>query len=163
MLHTIWITPCFAPARVRFNSPSGCPSFPRAVADWNFDRTWLKFCAKDFWEHPYNIHRHAGSMAQYCCRPINFRNIDQNLWSEPDPKTLSSPPQKKTIERASSWPVISSVILPIRNFIVCGRRIVCPCLLCHNLLRDSLLFQIKHQNRLGPHEALKGKAHLKVM
>lgn len=29
---TIWMTPCFPPARVRLSSPSGCPSFPRAVA-----------------------------------------------------------------------------------------------------------------------------------
>ncbi len=31
--HTIWMTPWFAAARVRHSSPSGWPSFPRAVAD----------------------------------------------------------------------------------------------------------------------------------
>ena len=29
---TIWMTPCLAAAFVRLISPSGCPSFPRAVA-----------------------------------------------------------------------------------------------------------------------------------
>ena len=30
----IWMTPWLAEARVRQSSPSGCPSFPKAVADW---------------------------------------------------------------------------------------------------------------------------------
>ena len=39
---TIWMTPCVPAARVKFSSPSGCPSLPRAVAD--YDINVIKVC-----------------------------------------------------------------------------------------------------------------------
>jgi hypothetical protein len=74
--------PCLAAARVKLSSPSGCPSFPRAVA----------VCLKrqqvttQTFEYADDVYWHSRRVTQNGRGPIDFCYVTQNSWPEPDPE-----------------------------------------------------------------------------
>lgn len=79
---TIWITPNLPAALVRFNSPSGCPSFPRAVADYDMLLNMYVLSANPI---AYHVHWQRRLLPEDSRRPVYRRDITQNARTEPYP------------------------------------------------------------------------------
>lgn len=137
---TIWMTPCFAAARVRLSSPSGCPSFPSAVAlcasTWS--RTALARPTREAVTH--DVHWHTRLLPEDGRGPVNSGDVAHNPRAEPYSRRHRTRSMGGAAMRGARGgrPVVRGVVLAVRDLIVSSGRVVCPCFFCEGKARNSL-------------------------
>ena len=93
-------------------------------------------------------------------RGVYSGNITQDSWTEPDsrPRIVQYMGRHKN----KNLPVIRSVILSIRYFVVCGGRVVSPRFLRHHLPSDGL-FVMGWNELHGQLAKRMGRIHLEIV